>query len=49
MRVDIARNIGLYTYDSCCGFVLDYFRIDAATPVTMPDGARLSRVSCVAL
>ncbi len=43
-RVDLARDVGFYTYDSCCDFVLDYFRIDVVTPSAMPDGARLHRV-----
>lgn len=47
-RIDLAHEIGFYTYDNCCGFVLDYFRIDAATPSAMPDGARLHRVPGVA-
>ncbi len=47
-RVDRASDIGIYTYDSCCGFVLDYFRIDAAAPATMPSGARLWRVPVIA-
>ena len=42
-RVDRASEIGFYTYDSCCGFVLDYFRIDAVAPATIPNGARLCR------
>ena len=47
-RVDRASDIGFYTYDSCCGFVLDYFRIDAVAPATIPHGARLCRVPNVA-
>jgi hypothetical protein len=47
-RIALANTIGFYTYDSCCDFMLDYFRIDGAAPTTMPDGVRLQRLPAFA-